>query len=80
MKFNPLSNEYIISDLNIKGVDRTKMHDDVTKWSSNLWICKSKKRLESFVETEKERRIKDCEDMIKKIKGRTINDQPCKRS
>lgn len=80
MKFNPLSNEYTISDLNIKGVDRTKMHDDVAKWANNLWICKSKKRLESFVEGEIERKIKEYETLIEKTRKRTINDALCKRS
>ena len=59
MKFNPLNNEYIVSPLEIKSVDRSKMKtDNVLKWSNNLWICTSKKRLESFAEEEIEKNIK----------------------
>jgi hypothetical protein len=80
MKFNPLVNEYIISNLDVKGVDRTKMNDDVKKWANNHWICKSKKRLESFAEHEIERKINEYTQLIEKTKKRTINDDPCKRS
>lgn len=80
MKFNPLVNEYVISHLDIKGVDRTKMHDDVTKWASNIWICKNKKELELFAEREKEKNINRYKELIKNIETRTIKFEQHKRS
>lgn len=72
MKYNSGNNEYIISKLDLKGIDRSKMNDDVLKYSNNIWVCKSKKRLISFAEEEKEKKIAENMDMLERIRNRAI--------
>ena len=72
MKYNSGTNEYIISKLDLKGIDRSKMNDDVLKYSANIWVCKSKKKLISFAEGEKEKKIAENMDMIERLKNRAI--------
>ena len=72
MKYNSGTNEYIISKLDLKGIDRSKMNDDVLKYSANLWVCKSKKRLILFAEEEKKKKIAENMGMIERLKNRAI--------
>lgn len=73
MKYDSKINEYIISPLDLKGIDRSKINDEVLKYSTNIWVCRNKKGLISFAEEHKEKKIFENEEILKKIKNRTIN-------
>lgn len=73
MKYDSKVNEYLISPLDLKGIDRSKINDEVLKYSTNIWVCRNKKGLISFAEEHKEKKIFENEEILKKIKNRTIN-------
>ena len=73
MKYDSKVNEYLISPLDLKGIDRSKINDEVLKYSTNIWVCRNKKGLISFAEEHKDKKIFENEEILKKIKNRTIN-------
>ena len=73
MKYDSKVNEYLISPLDLKGIDRSKISDEVLKYSTNIWVCRNKKGLISFAEEHKDKKIFENEEILKKIKNRTIN-------
>lgn len=73
MKYDSKVNEYLISPLDLKGIDRSKINDEVLKYSTNIWVCRNKKGLISFAEEHKDKKIFENEEILKKIRNRTIN-------
>ena len=73
MKYDSKVNEYLISPLDLKGIDRSKISDEVLKYSTNIWVCRNKKGLISFAEEHKDKKIFENEEILKKIRNRTIN-------
>ena len=73
MKYDSKHNEYLISPLDLKGIDRSKISDEVLKYSTNIWVCRNKKGLISFAEEHKDKKIFENEEILKKIRNRTIN-------
>ena len=71
MKYDSKLNEYLISPLDLKGIDRSKISDEVLKYSTNIWVCRNKKGLISFAEEHKDKKIFENEEILKKIRNRT---------